>query len=260
VAGRTFTASDTPGNGAVVIVNERLANGLWPNGSPIGQRVMIGCHDATAATVIGIARNSSIRSLGETPQPHLYFPFAQHFSGGLTAILVETSTPPGSLVEPVRRTLLALGQGVRVYTVQPLSEYVDQSYSAIRWQTSVLTTFGLLALVLAAIGLYGVITYRVALRTREIGVRMALGASRRNVFREVVGQGLSIALIGVAIGEVLTIMVGRLLGALDPDIQPPGIIVLTVTGLIWIVVSILATYVPAARASGVNPLIALRYE
>ena len=180
--------------------------------------------------------------------------------GGLIAILMETSTPPGALVEPVRRTLLALGQGIRVYTVQPLSEHVEWSYSGIRWQTSVLTAFGLLALVLAAVGLYGVISYRVALRTREIGVRMALGAGRRNVFREVVGQGLSIALIGVVIGEVLTIMVGRVLGALDPDIQPPGLVVLVVTGLIWIVVSILATYVPAARASGVNPLIALRYE
>jgi predicted permease len=260
VAGRTFTASDAPGNGAVVIVNERLANGLWPNGSPIGERVMVGCNKGTPATVIGVARNSAIRSLGENPQPHLYYPFAQHYDGGLIAIVLETSTPPGSLVEPVRRTLLGLGQGVRVYTVQPLSQHIEQSYSAIRWQTSVLTTFGLLALVLAAIGLYGVITYRVALRTREIGVRMALGASRRNVFREVVGQGLSIALLGVVIGEVLTIMVGRVLGALDPDIQPPGIVVLVVTGLIWIVVSILATYVPAARASGVNPLIALRYE
>ena len=260
VTGRQFTASDTPGNGAVVIVNERLASGLWPNGSPLGERVMIGCNNATAATIIGIARNSSIRSLGESPQPHLYFPFAQHYDGGLTTILVDTSTPPGALIEPVRRTLLGLGQGVRVYTVEPLSAHVEKSYSAIRWQTSVLLTFGLLALVLAAIGLYGVITYRVALRTREIGVRMALGAGRRNVFREVVGQGLSIALVGVAIGEVLTIMVGRLLGALDPDIQPPGVVVLVVTGLIWIVVSIGATYVPAARASGVNPLIALRYE
>jgi len=260
VTGRQFTASDTPGNGAVVIVNERLASGLWPNGSPLGERVMIGCNNATAATIVGIARNSSIRSLGESPQPHLYFPFAQHYDGGLTTILVDTSTPPGALIEPVRRTLLGLGQGVRVYTVEPLSAHVEKSYSAIRWQTSVLLTFGLLALVLAAIGLYGVITYRVALRTREIGVRMALGAGRRNVFREVVGQGLSIALVGVAIGEVLTIMVGRLLGALDPDIQPPGVVVLVVTGLIWIVVSIGATYVPAARASGVNPLIALRYE
>jgi len=261
VEGREFAASDSPGNANVVIVNERLATAFWPNSSPIGERVMIGCNDdRTPATVIGVARNSSIRSLGENPQPHLYFPFAQGYTGGLIAILVETSTPPGALVEPVRRTLLGLGQGIRVYTVQPLSEHVERSYSAIRWQTSVLTAFGLLALILAAVGLYGVITYRVALRTREIGVRMALGAGRGNVFREVVGQGLSIALIGVVIGEVLTIMVGRVLGALDPDIQPPGIVVLVVTGLIWIVVSILATYVPAARASGVNPLIALRYE
>jgi putative ABC transport system permease protein len=260
VAGRVFTESDTPGNEAVVIVNERLASGLWPNSSPLGERIMIGCNNATAATVIGIARNSSIRSLGESPRPHLYFPFAQEYEGGLVAILVETRTPPSALVEPVRRTLLGLGQGIRVYTVQPLSEHVEQSYSAIRWQTSVLTAFGLLALVLASVGLYGVITYRVALRTREIGVRMALGASRRNVFREVVGQGLSIALIGVLIGEALMIVVGRVLGALDAEIQPPGIVVLVATGLIWIVVSILATYVPAARASSVNPLIALRYE
>jgi putative ABC transport system permease protein len=198
--------------------------------------------------------------LGENPQPHLYFPFAQRYDGGLIAILMETSTSPGALVEPVRRTLLALGQGIRVYTVQPLSEHVERSYSGIRWQTSVLTAFGLLALVLAAVGLYGVISYRVALRTREIGVRMALGAGRRNVFREVVGQGLSIALIGVGIGGVLMLMVGRVLGALDSDIQPPGFAVLVITGAIWIVVSMLATYVPASRASGVNPLIALRYE
>jgi len=260
VAGREFAASDTPSNGAVVVVNERLANGLWPDTSPVGERVMVGCNKATPATVVGVVRNSSIRSLGENPQPHLYYPLAQRYEGGLVAILLETSTPPGSLVEPVRRTLLGVGQGIRVYTVQPLSEHVERSYSAIRWQTSVLTTFGLLALVLAAVGLYGVISYRVALRTREIGVRMALGAGRRNVFREVVGQGLSIALIGVVIGEALMIVLGRVLGALDADIQPPGIVVLVVTGLIWIVVSILATYVPAARASGVNPLIALRYE
>jgi ABC-type antimicrobial peptide transport system permease subunit len=149
---------------------------------------------------------------------------------------------------------------MRVYTVRPLSEHLEQSYAPIRWQTSVLTSFGLLALVLAAVGLYGVTSYRVALRTREIGVRMALGAGRRKVFREVVGEGLSIALIGVVIGGALMMMLGRLLGAMDADIQPPGFVVLAVTGVVWILVAILATYVPAARASGVNPLIALRYE
>ena len=119
---------------------------------------------------------------------------------------------------------------MRVYTVQPLSEHVEQSYSAIRWQTSVLTAFGLLALMLAAIGLYGVITYRVALRTREIGVRMALGAGRRNVFREVVGQGLSIALVGVAIGEALTMCWWRILARWIRTFSPPGLVVLVVTG------------------------------
>jgi putative ABC transport system permease protein len=260
VAGRDFAASDTPSNGPVVVLNQRLATALWPDTSAIGERVLIGCDEATPATVIGVVSNSSIRSLGERPQAHLYFPFAQNYRGGLTAIVLETSTPPGTLIEPVRRTLVGLGQGMRVYTVRPLSEHLEQSYAPIRWQASVLTAFGLLALVLAAVGLYGVISYRVALRTREIGVRMALGAGRRNVFREVIGQGLSIAAIGVVIGGVLMMMLGRLLGALDADIQPPGLAVLALTGFIWIVVAILATYVPAARASGVNPLIALRYE
>ena len=107
------------------------------------------------------------------------------------------------------------------------------------------------------------IAYRVALRTREIGVRMALGAGRPNVFREVVGQGLSLAVIGVIIGEVLAFAIARVLGAsdaLDAEIQPPGLLVLGATGLIWIVVAVVAAYVPAARASSVNPLTALRYE
>ena len=260
IAGRDFTIADSSTGTPVVIVNERLANGLWPATSAVGERVTVGCNEATPATVIGVVANSSIRSLSETPQPHLYFPFAQNYRGGVTAIVLETSMPPAALVEPVRRTLLGAGQGMRVYAVRPLSEHVEQSYAAIRWQTTVLTAFGLLALVLAAVGLYGVIAYRVALRTREIGVRMALGAGRTNVFREVVGQGLSIALTGVLIGGALMFAVGRGLGALDSDIRPPGGIVLAVTGLIWIVVAILATYVPAARASGVNPLIALRYE
>jgi predicted permease len=261
-AGRDFALSDTTGDGAVVVVNERLASALWPNGSAIGERLVVGCdsNTATPATVIGVVRNSSVRSLGENPQSHVYFSFSQSHSGGLTTIVLETSTAPASLVEPVRRALLGLGQGIRVYTVRPLAEHVEQSYGTIRWQTSILTAFGLLALVLAAVGLYGVLTYRVALRTREIGVRMALGASRRTVFREVVGQGLSIALIGVVIGGGLMMMVGRGLAAIDSDIRAPGAAVLAATGLIWIVVAILATYVPAARASGVNPLVALRYE
>jgi putative ABC transport system permease protein len=260
IAGQDFAARDETRDASAVIVNERLARTLWPNRQAIGERVMIGCRTSQPATVVGVVKNAAIRSLGETPRPQIYFSFARQYEGGLTAILLDTTIPPGRMAEPVRRTLLELGQGIRVYTVQPLSEHVEKSYAPIRWQSSVLTAFGLLALVLAAIGLYGVTAYRVALRTREIGVRMALGADRPTVFRQVVGRGLSLAIIGVIVGETLAFTVGRVLGSLDSDIQPPGLVVLGATGLLWVLVAVVATYVPAARASSVNPLTALRYE
>jgi putative ABC transport system permease protein len=260
VAGRDFALRETSRDAFSIVINERLAGMLWPRSSAVGERVLVGCEDTQSATVIGVVRNSAVRSLGETAAPHLYFSFARQYEGGLTAILLETTTPPGAMVQPVRRTLVELGQGMRVYTVQPLADHVATSYASIRWQASMLTAFGLLALALAAVGLSGVIAYRVTLRTREIGVRMALGAGRLNVFREVVGQGLSIAVIGVVIGEVLTIGLVRVLAAVDADIRPPGLIVLAATGIVWMAVAVLATYVPAARASRVNPIVALRYE
>ena len=260
IDGDDFAPEDRAADAPSVIVNDRLAHMMWPNARAVGQQVVVGCRNSRPATVIGVVGNSAIRSLGETPRPQLFFPFARSYEGGLTAILLETTTPPAGLVDTVRRTLVELGQGMRVYTVEPLSDHVDKSFAPIRWQSSVLTAFGLLALVLAAVGLYGVIAYRVALRTREIGVRMALGAGRGDVFRDIVGQGISIALVGVLIGEALAFATGRALASLDADIPPPGLIVLAVTGVIWITVAILAAYVPAARASSVNPLIALRYE
>jgi putative ABC transport system permease protein len=260
IDGADFAPRDRAADASAVIVNDRLARTLWPNIRAVGQQVVVGCRNSQPATVIGVVSNSAIRSVGETPRPQLFLPFARLYEGGLTAILLDTSTPPARLVDTVRRTLVELGHGMRVYTVEPLSDHVNKSYAPIKWQSTVLTAFGLLALVLAAIGLYGVIAYRVALRTREIGVRMALGASQRDVFREIVGQGLSIALVGVLIGEALAVAIGRALGSLDADIRPPGLIVFAVTGLMWVIVAIVAAYVPAARASSVNPLIALRYE
>ena len=260
IDGVDFAPGDRVTDASSVIVNDRLARMLWPKERAVGQRVVVGCKNSQPATVIGVVSNSAIRSLGEAPRPQFFVPFARLYEGGLTTIVLETSTPPARLVDTVRRTLVELGHGMRVYTVEPLSDHVDKSYAPIRWQSAVLTAFGLLALVLAAVGLYGVVAYRVALRTREIGVRMALGAGRRDVFREIIGQGISIVLVGVLIGEAMAVAIGRALGSLDADIRPPGLIVLVVTGLIWITVAIIAVYVPAARASSVNPLIALRYE
>jgi predicted permease len=260
VSGRDFAPSDSVRTQPIVVVNESLAAQLWPNQQPVGELITLGCRESRQAVVVGVVRNSAVRSLGESSQPHAFLPFAQHYYGGLTTLVMKTSAPPATVVEPVRRTLRELGQGIRVYAVQPMSEHIEQSYGPIRWQASVLGTFGLLALLLAAMGLYGVIAYRVALRTHEIGVRMALGARRRDVFREVVTQGLSIALIGVLIGEVLAVMLTQLLGSVQSEIRPPGLIVHAATGLLWVAVAIVATYIPAARASRVDPLVALRCE
>src|SRR5205814_9674773 len=123
-------------------------------------------------------------------------------------------------VQAVRETLLSMGQNIRVYTVQPLSTYIDQSLTGVRWMAIVVSGFGLLALLLAAIGLYGVIAYRVSLRTQEIGVRMALGAGRGEIFRDVVLHGLAIAVAGVVIGEALAIPSTRALASMQAGIRP----------------------------------------
>ena len=144
--------------------------------------------------------------------------------------------------------------------MQLLSTHVEQRYAAFRWLSTLLTGFGLLALLLAAVGLYGVIAYRVALRTQEIGVRMALGASRADVFREVLMYGLAIVLAGVTIGEVLTAGLTRLAGSVQNGIGPTGVGTHVAVAVIWIAAALCACYVPAARAARVDPMVALRHE
>jgi ABC-type antimicrobial peptide transport system permease subunit len=164
------------------------------------------------------------------------------------------------MVPAVRETLLAMGQNIRVYAVQPLSTYIDQSFTGVRWMAMVLSGFGLLALVLAAIGLYGVIAYRVSLRTQEIGVRMALGAGRGAIFRDVLWHGVAIAVAGVVIGEVLAIPVSRVLASVQASIRPAAPSAHVAVAAIWVAVALLACYVPASRASRVDPMEALRRE
>src|SRR5262249_39190211 len=149
---------------------------------------------------------------------------------------------------------------IRVYAVQPLSTYIDQSFTHVRWMATALSAFGLLALVLAAIGLYGVIAYRVSLRTREIGVRMALGAGRDAIFREVVLHGLTIAVVGVVIGEVLAIPASRALASVQAGIRPAAPSMHVAAAVLWVAVAFGACYVPARRASHVDPMDALRHE
>jgi putative ABC transport system permease protein len=210
--------------------------------------------------VIGVVRDSAVLDVGEPPQPRFYQPFARQYSGGLSAVLLETGTDPATMVPAVRETLLAMGQNIRVYAVQPLSTYIDRSFTGVRWMAMVLSGFGLLALVLAAIGLYGVIAYRVSLRTQEIGVRMALGAGRSAIFRDVLWHGVAIAVAGVVIGEVLAIPASRALASVQASIRPAAPSAHVAVAVIWVAVALLACYVPASRASRVDPMEALRRE
>jgi ABC-type antimicrobial peptide transport system permease subunit len=205
-------------------------------------------------------RDSAVREVGESPQPRFYRPFARQYDGGITAILLETHTDPASMVPAVRQTLLAMGSNIRVYAVQPLSTYIDQSFTSVRWTGTVLSGFGLLALILAAIGLYGVIAYRVSLRTQEIGVRMALGAGRGAIFRDVVLHGLTIAVAGVVIGEVLAIPAMRAVASVQAGVRPGSPFLHVSAAVIWVAVAFVACYVPGSRASRVDPMEALRHE
>jgi putative ABC transport system permease protein len=160
----------------------------------------------------------------------------------------------------VRRTLLDLAPGIRVYTVQPLSVHVARSFGQLQWITGILIGLGVLALILAAVGLYGAIAYRVSLRTREIGLRMALGATRRNVFRGVVSNALTIVVVGVAIGELLTAALTGIVASVRSNIGPTPLPTHVLVGFIWIAIGIMASYVPAARAARLDPSVALRDE
>jgi predicted permease len=260
MAGRDFTSTDLPRESSTVIITDSLAKRLWPDAAPVGEQVLIGCQTRHASIVIGVVRDSAVRDVGEPPQPRVYLPFARQYSGGITAVLLEASTDPASLVPATRAALLAMGQNIRVYAVEPLSTYIDRSFTGVRWMASVLSGFGLLALLLAAIGLYSVIAYRVSLRTQEIGVRMALGAGRGAIFRDVVWQGLMVVVVGIVIGEVLVVPASRALAAVQPGIRPAAPSTHVAAAAIWLAVAFVACYWPASRASGVDPMTALRHE
>jgi putative ABC transport system permease protein len=260
VSGRDFGRTDTSRAGPVVIVNERLAALLWPNREAVGLTVQIGCRETRPATVVGVIRNTAVGTVGEAPQPQLFQPFEQYYTGGVVTLIVHSGASAASLVEPLRRTLLDSIPGIRIYTVQPLSAHVARSYGPLRWQTALVTAFGILALLLAAFGLYGVIAYRVALRTPEIGVRMALGASQGDIFRDVIIRALGVVLIGVVVGEILVFALIRVLGSVQANIAPPAPLLYVVAGALWIAIGLIATYGPAARASRISPLVAFRGE
>jgi predicted permease len=256
LAGREFTAGDRADGRPVVVVNRAFVNRYWPGSDAVGRRVRL---EGGWRTVIGVVATGKYHHLDEAPTPFVFMPLAQVYAGGV-AFLMRTAVAPQTLIEPARREFAALDPNVPFLDPQTLEEYSAAAVFVQRAVTWLLGAFGCIALVLAAMGIYGVVAYGVAQRTREMGIRTALGAGRREIVTLVVGQGARIAAAGLVVGVaaalgVAQLLRSQLLGVSPNDPWTFGAIALLLWG-----VALAATYLPARRAARVDPLVALRSE
>jgi predicted permease len=256
--GRGFTDADRDGAPAVAVVNDAVASALWPGENPIGKQFRRG-RDGAPLEVVGVVRAAKYRSLLESPRPFLYLPFAQSYLSPMTLHLA-TAGDPGALREPVRRLVHDLDPDLPVYAVQTLAERLDESIGAQRTAATMVGAYGALALLVAAVGLYGAMAYSVSRRTREIGVRMALGARQSSVLREVLVEAGRLAAIGAALGLAAAIPATGLLRSQLFGVSPGDPLTLVAVALVLGLVSLAAAYLPARRATRVDPVVALRAE
>ena len=253
VTGRAFVSADTPTSRPVAVVNETLARRLWPGRSSVGERLWQG---PVQREVVGVARDVKVRSLGEDPRPQIYVPLAQVFRPR-ARLLVRGE---GDLAAAVRRQVAALAPDLPVMESTPLREAITFALFPQRMAAAIAGALGALGLVLAATGLYGVVAYSATQRTREMGVRLALGARRADVTALVLGRGLRLTLAGVAAGGALAALLTPAAGGLLHGVSPTDVPTFLAVGALMTAVAALASYLPARRASRVDPLVALRYE
>jgi predicted permease len=254
--GRDFRAHDAGSAAPVIIVNGTMATKFWPGGDPVGQTFFDG---GRTFEVVGVAKNTKYRNLRESPRMTMYMPLAQSYRQSMN-LLVQTSDEPGNLAPVVRQQVRALDSNLPVFAIRTLPEHISQSLFLERMQGIFLGVFGSLALVLAAVGLYGVMAYTVARRTRELGIRMALGAQRNDVLRLVVGHGLRLVVAGVLLGVMGALALTRVVQSLLYGVSASDPATIAAAALALVGVALAACLVPARRATRVDPMVALRYE
>ena len=259
VAGRSFTERDNANAPGVVTVNETLARTYFPNQNPLGKRLSLGLNKPWLE-IIGVTRDHRLHSLTETPAPHLDLPALQQPYGSFVRLLVRTKLDPLTVWPTVRKAALTLNPQVTVSPPTTLDEEIKGSIAAARMASTLTSLFGVTALLLAAIGLYGVMSYTVTRRTREIGIRMALGAERHSVLRLFLQQGLWLTGIGIVFGFIAAMFLTRLLQTLLYGVTPTDPLTFAIIALLLASVAVLACYLPARQATKVDPMIALRHE
>ncbi len=258
ISGREFNDQDTGGSPKVAVINEKMAHHFFGVASPIGRR--IGTDEAADTVIVGVVKDAQYLSLREPPMRHFYLPITQeHHLRDLT-MHIKTAGEPAVYVDLVRGQVQKLDPNLPLYDVKTLARQIDESLIQERLVTWLCTAFGLLATLLAALGLYGVLAFSVAQRTREIGIRLALGAQARDVFKLIIGQGMILVSIGVAIGVAASLALTRFIASLLFGVTPTHATTFVAVSAGLAFVALLACYLPARRATKVDPLVALRYE
>jgi putative ABC transport system permease protein len=263
--GRFFTEADRAGAPLVIIVNETLARRFWPGEDAIGKRLTIGMPEMHLPwlTVAGVVGDVNQNEPDEELRPHVYEPYLQ--ASGYSWIrkmnlAMRTSGDPLALSGAVRGEVSRLDPELPVTKLRTAQQILDNSLAPRRLSMWLLTVFALAALLLAALGIYGVMAYAVARRTREIGIRMALGAQRPNVLRMVLGQGMKLVAAGVAIGLAASLALTRLMTSLLYDVKPTDPLTYAAVATLLILIALAANLAPARRAVSVDPTVALRHE
>ncbi len=257
--GRVFNKGDVAGKPQVTVISQALAKQYFPNTNPIGQRLFVEWGRQTPYEIVGVVADVRHQGLDKPAFPALYFPYKQE-PNTLATIVVRTGIDPMSLARSVQDQIHSFDKDQAVADIQTMDQTVSQSVSRPRFQSVLLSSFAGLALLLAAIGVFGVISYSVAQRTHEIGIRMALGAEKRQVVKLVVGQAIVIAMLGVAGGLAGAFALTRYLRSLLFHVSTVDPLTFIALPLLLCLVAIAASYLPARRAGNVNPISALRYE
>jgi putative ABC transport system permease protein len=258
--GRVFTDQDRDKSVPVVIISEAMARRFWPGENPVGKRLTPSFHsEAGAREIVGVVGDVKTSGLDVDASAMMYLPYKQAPLPFLSFV-VRTSSNPESLIQPVSRAIYSIDKDQALTDVQTMDQVLTKSVSDRRFNMMLLLTFAGVALLLAAVGVYGVMNYTVTLRRRELGIRMALGAARMDVLRLVLGQGLTLTLIGVGIGLISAYALTRLMATLLYGVTATDYLTFASVSAVLIAVGLVASYVPARRATKVNPTIALRTE
>jgi putative ABC transport system permease protein len=257
--GRPFTSDDREKSPMVAIVDQKFVDRYFPDQDPIGQGVDIGNGTDGFYKIVGVVGSVRHDSLDSKPSPTMYVPYTTDVFSNMW-VVVRVKGEPAQLSAAARQTVRDIDNGLPAFAMTPLADVVSESIAQRRFSMLLIGVFATVALVLAAVGLYGVVSYSVSQRTPEIGLRMAIGAQRRDVLRLVVGGGMKLAMIGAVIGVAGALALSNVLATMLFELTPLDLVSYSGTAAVLLAVAMVACYVPARRAMRVDPIVALRAE